>query len=1141
MSSSVIEETISILTQLQVFEYNDDIIETVMHSSSIEDAGEEIINLIEQASSQPKTLKRLINYMVDIRDSDYQGKFWDELSEQEKSPGIFQVLICGLVSAKGKTKRSGALLYSVLLGTQPISLLWNPILFNQILSIMVKTSQEIENVKKFDKNNKKDFKLALFILQNLSKALNKQFDRLAGQEIIFALIELAYKLFIMVAKVSKDKIQHIKELSNAGISFIESASTNLMDLIIPFMVSGLLLEYLPSSKRITQMVVEIRKKIIHFVGKSLQDQQAKLLNVINHLLIRCPDRAPMRDNVSFVISELSPFLSSFVKLLDTLTKMSNSTKMSQRVLSMDVLSRIIFKNELEIPQDTMLGIVEQIKSRFNDIAPTVRAASLYSFNVLLTNCSDEFYEILDCDSFLFQKLDKRLTDEKIIVRKAAIKVIRTYLQKIDLEPEEAIFQRIADRMRDRSIIIRSEAATILTECMEKFFNTKIIEIWFDSIMPLTMDSEAKVQDAALRMFSNSFLEKIETEDGMTMASCITESHLDLLDRVLPVYRQKAINMGTFCKRLRKLLTTDAKPIFWKLASIMIGVTFEHFKGFKFQELWNERKQLPVQFLEIISKTCVEKQFSQDTITQIYEDSLELLNQVSDGIDDNLLPDAKFACIHATCLIVKHYSPDPEVVFQNILEKLLNTINATVGNEKMVSKEAEDLVTRLFLVGEVVLLYRVLGNYDFTGVQLLIADRLPNEVEVPYSVRSIATITLGKMCISRRDFSSSFVSAFATQLYSSRSIAVKCNCLITLCDLCVKYSATVDPYVLEMTTCFADESTVVKRQALLIMTRLIAEDFVKLRPLLFFRFCHTIIDPQKEVADFARSCLFDVLCAKDEQLIINNFIDTIFYFNDLLDSIGIEEDRESHEKFRLRDKDEKRQVYKLLLMKLESGSLFELLDTICKKILKSIFLEEQMSVIKGEELLSDTLYVMLIIEEDMDVISVTEANNEANDAYDQVHEQTRVYINILHNNLISSVLSILNQMHRFLKDHNSSLQTELRHFFRALLQKHPQLFEELARAEPILAYELKNEIPMAPTPVTVSLPVSPIRRTPFKSPLLSRLAKTPVVPLTTLDLSSNQSPVTFLSQSQLLSQVVDDEDSPTQKRQPILEFNLDDDV
>ena len=153
--------------------------------------------------------------------------------------------------------------------------------------------------------------------------------------------------------------------------------------------------------------------------------------------------------------------------------------------------------------------------------------------------------------------------------------------------------------------------------------------------------------------------------------------------------------------------------------------------------------------------------------------------------------------------------------------------------------------------------------------------------------------------------------------------------------------------------------------------------------------------------------------------------------------------------------------------------------------------------------------------------------------DKIAEQGRIYLSMLHDHLIKGVLPILNQMHRFLRDNKSPLQSDLRNFFRVLVKKHPTLLDELRRQEPLLAAELEHDISL-----TESAENSPIfsppstNKPPFISPLLSKIATTPNMTLIAPPEGSPYSPISLLSQP-------DSNIDPGEKRPPI-PFNLEED-
>ncbi|KAH0790040.1 condensin-2 complex subunit D3 [Histomonas meleagridis] len=1110
------EEAIAILDQLGALNYSDDIIETVMRNQTIE-PDESLINSIQVAEENPKLLIRLLEILTKFRSDENQGIFWDSLTNQDKSPSIFQPLVSGLISKKGDTRDMGIHLYVILLGMQPLNLLYNPIIFNSVLSIMITASQSIENPKVFDENDKRCILLIPKIFDALSYTISPTFTKLAGDDVIIAIIELAFKMSTIFRK---ELDPYKKQIIPASLKFINSASKFHLEFLLPYLVLTLLLDFLPPNKSITSRIVEIRTTFLNFCRDNLSNKPDLLTLVTKHIFVRCPDRVAIRESCAFCITFLVKLFEDKTDIINFIIKNSRAHKSTLRTLSLVLFKMLINDNDIELNDETQLSMIQHIFSAILDQVPNVRASSISAISALIPKADSKMcFELGLDDGRLLDHLEQRIIDEKLVVRKAALNCLKTICERTDHEPGFKLFPLIADRLRDRSVTMRQEAANILSSCLVSYhYAPQIVSLWFDSIFPLALDVDTKTQDLALKLMTNYYFSIISTSNGLEMTKCLNDTHIIPLTKVFIVYKQKAINLTPMIRDLERILKNETLPQIWKMADILISVCPDSFNNKLFIDQWQNRNNLPVEYLSIISKMKLNDE-------QIFNDSLKILEEIAEGFQQSEL-----SPIHSHVQISTQ-KKSSQKDFVNLLNMSNNRINSVASDQNITRKTLRDLIPTIFLLGELVSYVKALGDYDFTGLQLLISEKLPNEIHIPSQVRSNTTISLGKLCLCRRDISSSFVAAFAHQLHHTNDPAVKCNCLIVLCDLCVKYSATVDPYIMDMSACFADKSSIVRRQALLILTRLISEDFIKMKPLIFFRFVYSLIDEDENVRKFAQSSLLDVLSLKDPKLLSSNFIDTLHYFAGNLDSSLLGEDKEFHKKFQIKDKKMRRDAYLIMIRRMDNTVLFELLQQLCVKVLNE-FLEGNIELEDGEVLLSDTFDSMLNIENEMEAVNVTEANLD-DPQKEKVAEQGRVYLALIHSHLIQRVLPILSQMHRFLRENKSPLQSDLRNFFRTLCKKHPKLLDELRRQEPILATELENEISLTSSPENeIPQPEIDIQKTPFRSPLLSMIAKTPT--MTLLSPPSINSPIMVLSQN-------DNNDEPNRdEKRPPIPFDLDED-
>ena len=143
---------------------------------------------------------------------------------------------------------------------------------------------------------------------------------------------------------------------------------------------------------------------------------------------------------------------------------------------------------------------------------------------------------------------------------------------------------------------------------------------------------------------------------------------------------------------------------------------------------------------------------------------------------------------------------------------------------------------------------------------------------PPEVRGFAFITLGKMCLVDKGLARRYMPVFVRELRRDATpVVVRNNLLFILGDLCIRYTAMVDRYVPEMARCAIDHHPLVRKHAILLLSQLLLEDYVKWRGVLFFRFIHALADPEPSVRVFTESILLNLLLRKQPHLFVSNFV------------------------------------------------------------------------------------------------------------------------------------------------------------------------------------------------------------------------------------------------------------------------------
>lgn len=176
------------------------------------------------------------------------------------------------------------------------------------------------------------------------------------------------------------------------------------------------------------------------------------------------------------------------------------------------------------------------------------------------------------------------------------------------------------------------------------------------------------------------------------------------------------------------------------------------------------------------------------------------------------------------------------------------------------------------------------------------DAEPNET--PETIRAHAFIAVGKFCIRDKEFSKGCLNILARELHqnlSKPSAATYSNALLVLGDLCVVYTHLVDRYLPVMAACLqagikeqsdteflaesrSNDASIVRKHAVLMLSSLLLQDYIKWRGLLFHRFLVASADENEGVATLAELTLTGPLLSRFPKLFVNNFVESVFVLN-----------------------------------------------------------------------------------------------------------------------------------------------------------------------------------------------------------------------------------------------------------------------
>lgn len=191
--------------------------------------------------------------------------------------------------------------------------------------------------------------------------------------------------------------------------------------------------------------------------------------------------------------------------------------------------------------------------------------------------------------------------------------------------------------------------------------------------------------------------------------------------------------------------------------------------------------------------------------------------------------------------------------------------------------ATTALIRLLLLPEILPLNDTKKGGEERSVEATVsADRVP--VQIPNSVRAHAFLALGKICLRDKALAKENVNVFVRELSLSSSAAIKSNALLILGDLCVRYTSMVERHVPAMARCLQDESSLIRRHALALISQLLLQDYLKWRGLLLHRYLAILVDEDTRVAEVADYMIFSPLLRKNPSLFVNHFVEALVVLN-----------------------------------------------------------------------------------------------------------------------------------------------------------------------------------------------------------------------------------------------------------------------
>ncbi|VDM39632.1 unnamed protein product [Toxocara canis] len=123
-----------------------------------------------------------------------------------------------------------------------------------------------------------------------------------------------------------------------------------------------------------------------------------------------------------------------------------------------------------------------------------------------------------------------------------------------------------------------------------------------------------------------------------------------------------------------------------------------------------------------------------------------------------------------------------------------------------------------------------------------------------SVRAHAVLTIGKICLVDDVLAKKCVPVLVKQLVDNPDHCIRNNIVAIVCDLCMRYTSLIDSYSGIIALSMRDRSTLVRKQAITLLTCLIKEQYIRWQGQIMYRFVSTLLDEDEGIREYSKICL-----------------------------------------------------------------------------------------------------------------------------------------------------------------------------------------------------------------------------------------------------------------------------------------------
>jgi len=699
---------------------------------------------------------------------------------------------------------------------------------------------------------------------------------------------------------------------------------------------------------------------------------------------KASERLVIAKNIALVVEDisLSNGHDTNLRFCKFLSKLSHSRDPSSRQFAVEIACDIFYTKSVDAVFSE--GLHDLIINRCDDKIPTVRVAASKCLGKLTLSPTSE--------SIIHASLDAlaiNLSDVKPAVRKAAIKSFQELFSNEKIRTLRGAkiqidIMKIAERSRDVALSIRNQVLDLLDSLVEIEIDS-VNSSWTSAVLPLVYDPEQSVQTKACACINRVLFKNICAKDQRNVWSLVAqfgEEEIKCLKKCLyHLVLDNEIKVKPLITALQGAIDArnDSQMVRggWVILNMICG-------GIVCSN--QDMKKAQESFRKSVDTKCLLNQWDSMFDTEVENSDLMIhCMGVLEGLASrvpadeatriaslvfehvqglNLEPDLCRKCLHvlvALCESKATNEAEGRKLITSWATPLVEACTVVLRQLHQSGTVPAKLISSLFIIGEL----SILGLDPDDKLRLFVT--LPDEVVtltmgaltmsgLDMCIRPHVLVATGKLCLSSEQIAKDATHMLVRELDECKgSDIIRSNVIVILGDLCRRYTNMIDPHMDVICACLSDPSVLVRRHALVLLTGLLQEDYIKWRGSLFVRYLMCAADPNEEIRDLVRYSLKEIFAEKNPGLFHGSFVDVLFAINRCLShpkyQLGqvfqvtdkeLDADSLSHQRkvfvFRITGPEGtnlRMELYNLLLDQLQDTQRLEVTNKLCLDVLGAI--------------------------------------------------------------------------------------------------------------------------------------------------------------------------------------------------------------